>query len=333
MTGKYIYILLTTTIIILFAWGCKTKRIPPKPAISQTRQEYIARFSGLAVSEMERAGIPASITMAQALLESGDGNSTLARNSNNHFGIKCHNDWNGPTYRHDDDRRRECFRKYATVDDSYRDHSDFLRGKSRYAFLFELDRTDYKGWSRGLKKAGYATNPKYADLLIKIIEDNALYRLDQGDIVAYKPSGNPTENAQSGGNTQNTDLFENDFAISAGPGSIQVINRVDYVIAQEGDTFGTLARKYGLMPWELPRYNDLEDDVVIQAGWILFLQPKRNQAEQGMKFHVVRNGDSLWSISQMYGVKLTKILEMNSMKENESLKTGDTIYLRKQRRP
>ena len=216
--------------------------------------------------------------------------------------------------------------------DSYRDHSAFLTGKSRYAFLFELDPNDYKGWSRGLKKAGYATNPKYADLLIKIIEDNELYRLDQGIELARNvpQTGSPGSNhAQS----NSEDLFEDGFAISSGDRSAGVINRVDYIVTKPGDTFGSLTREYGLMPWELPRYNDLEAEVVLQPGWILYLQPKRNQAEQGNQYHVVREGEASGDISQTYGVKLEKILEMNGLDKDAQLQAGDQIWLRKKKMP
>ena len=136
---------------------------------------------------MKQFGVPASITLAQAMLESDNGNSTLAVKANNHFGIKCHKDWTGATIYHDDDRKGECFRKYKNPEQSFNDHSLFLRGGKRYAFLFDLTPTDYKAWAHGLKKAGYATNPKYAELLIKIIEDNEFYRFDQGITVAIKP--------------------------------------------------------------------------------------------------------------------------------------------------
>ena len=149
-----------------------------------SREEYISMYSHIAVNNMKQFGVPASITLAQAMLESDNGNSTLAVKANNHFGIKCHKDWTGATIYHDDDRKGECFRKYKNPEQSFNDHSLFLRGGKRYAFLFDLTPTDYKAWAHGLKKAGYATNPKYAELLIKIIEDNELYRFDQGITVA-----------------------------------------------------------------------------------------------------------------------------------------------------
>ena len=155
-----------------------------------SREEYIRRYKGLAVEEMDIYGIPASIKMAQALLESDNGNGRLAREANNHFGIKCKSTWTGATISHDDDAAGECFRKYASVEDSYRDHSEFLDRSERYQDLFKLDPLDYKGWAYGLKQAGYATNPQYAELLIKIIEDNRLYLLDEGRDIDPQIMGN-----------------------------------------------------------------------------------------------------------------------------------------------
>src|SRR4030042_2172000 len=151
-----------------------------------TRKEYIKTYKYLAVTEMKRSGIPASITMAQACLESGDGNSRLARKANNHFEIKCHKDWSGKKIHHDDDKRNECFRKYKSVYESYRDHSDYLMNQSRYEFLFELDPADYRGWARGLKKAGYAHDPSHTSTLIRIIEENELFKLDREVVTAYE---------------------------------------------------------------------------------------------------------------------------------------------------
>ncbi|MBU1720205.1 MAG: glucosaminidase domain-containing protein, partial [Bacteroidetes bacterium] len=165
-------ILIFFILIPVFLFG----QLPPE---KMSAPEYVGKFKEAAIREMEEGGVPASITLAQGLLESGNGNSPLARNANNHFGIKCHVGWEGETYIQDDDEANECFRKYKTVFDSYRDHSNFLRNRQRYAFLFELDPTDYKGWAKGLKKAGYATDPSYADRLIKLIEQYELHKIDE----------------------------------------------------------------------------------------------------------------------------------------------------------
>jgi LysM repeat protein len=319
-------------LIILIVFSCKTSRVPTGSYVSQSRQEYIAKYHDFAIEEMNSTGIPASITLAQALLESGDGNSTLARNANNHFGIKCHNDWNGRTYRHDDDRKRECFRKYNSVVDSYRDHSEFLKGKSRYAFLFKLDPADYKGWSRGLKQAGYATNPKYARLLIGIIEDNRLYMYDRGGKVTEIQQ---TDHVIASEQADNGNLFiddENEFTIRTGARKISQLNRIDYIITRPGDTFESLTRELGLMKWELSKYNDLPENVQLEPGWILFLQPKRSQAEQGKNFRIVKKNDNMRSISQEYGIKLTSLYQINGMKDGEQPQPGQKIWLRKNKK-
>ena len=187
-------------------------------AQKQTRSDYIGMYSELAIQEMLRSGIPASITLAQGMLESDNGNSTLARRANNHFGIKCHG-WKGKKITHDDDEKNECFRKYKTVHESFADHTDFLMGSPRYSFLFELDPTDYKGWAKGLKKAGYATSPSYADLLIRIIEENDLHQFDTGE-------GWPQQFTEGGQALANIDQFE----IEVGKRRILVRNRIEYII-------------------------------------------------------------------------------------------------------
>jgi len=166
-------LLITGILILAFQFpGFSQKKI--------TVEEYIDKYQDLAISEMKKHRIPASIKMAQAILESGSGNSELAVKANNHFGIKCHKGWTGKTYHKDDDEKDECFRKYKSPEDSYRDHSHFLTSRDRYKSLFDLEITDYKGWAYGLKQAGYATNPRYPELLIRIIEVNGLTRLDAG---------------------------------------------------------------------------------------------------------------------------------------------------------
>ena len=186
MKGNYLFLFL---FILLFA--CKSTSYLP-PTTTNNRTDYIASYSEIAIREMRRTGVPASIKMAQAILESGDGNSTLARRANNHFGIKCH-DWTGRRYYHDDDEINECFRRYNKPEESFHDHSDFLKGRSRYAGLFKLDPDDYRAWAKGLKEAGYATNPNYDILLIKIIEDNQLNKLDSGSGFQAKTRENPTD--------------------------------------------------------------------------------------------------------------------------------------------
>jgi len=298
--------------ICLTGYGQTEKRM--------TRQDYIKTYKDLAVMEMQRSGIPASITMAQACLESGDGNSRLAQKANNHFGIKCHNDWNGKTIHHDDDKRNECFRKYKSVYESYRDHSDYLMNQSRYEFLFELDPDDYRGWARGLKKAGYATDPSYAQALIRIIEDNALFNLDR-EIVAAQ--------AKSSQNKKN--LAEAD-KIHSGR-TVMERNRIRYVCARKEDSFEGLTAELGKLPWELPRYNDLPVSAKIDSGQVIYLQPKRNSAAPGYKTHTVKEGETMYSISQLYGIKLEKLYQKNQLEWNSEPPAGTILQLRKAVKP
>jgi hypothetical protein len=285
-----------------------------------TREEYIKAFKDLAVIEMKRSGIPASITMAQACLESGDGNSRLARKANNHFGIKCHNDWDGKKIRYDDDKKNECFRKYKSVYDSYHDHSDYLMNKSRYDFLFELDPADYKGWARGLKKAGYATDPSYAGALIRIIEEHELFTLDREVVASHDRPPRP-----------NKELSAADKIYSGR--TIMERNRILYIHARKGDSFETLTAEFGKLPWELPRYNDLPVSAKIDSSQLIYIQPKRNSAAPGNQTHTVREGETMYSVSQLYGIKLEKLYEKNQLEWNSELPAGTILQLRKPVKP
>ncbi|MGC9343344.1 MAG: glucosaminidase domain-containing protein [Bacteroidales bacterium] len=267
--------------------------------------------------EMLRSGVPASITLAQGMLESDNGNSRLAVKGNNHFGIKCHSDWKGRKIYHDDDERNECFRRYKSVYDSYIDHSEFLREKQRYAFLFELEITDYKGWAKGLKKAGYATHRKYADLLITIIEDNELHKYDLIALEDYDPD-------------EDVNIAQKGFE-SSGKRAILINNRIDYIIVKPGDSFESLRDELNLIKGELFRYNDLTADSSLRAGQILYLQPKRNRAEAGKDFHVLKQGESLYDVSQVYGVKLEKLYRKNHIEPGNPVQPGTRIYLRKRK--
>jgi hypothetical protein len=287
-------------------------------AQKMTREEYIQEYKDLAMIEMLRSGIPASIKLAQGLLESDNGNSRLAVRGNNHFGIKCHNDWNGRKIYHDDDKRNECFRKYKSVYESFIDHSDFLRNKQRYAFLFELEITDYKGWAKGLKKAGYATSRKYADLLIMIIEEN---ELNQYDLLALEDY-NPDEDIDLAGKG----------TTESGQRKILINNRIDYIIVKPGDNITDLNRELSLMPSELLRYNELTADSVLHPGQILYLQPKRNRAEAGKDYHIVKPGETLYEISQVYGVKLEKLQQKNYLQPGDEIEPGTKINLRKRKK-
>ena len=271
---------------------------------SKQYEEYIKKYRDIAVEEMERYHIPASITLAQGLLESGAGQGTLARKSNNHFGIKCGGDWRGTSVKHDDDARDECFRVYKNAADSYRDHSKFLVGRPRYASLFKLDMTDYKGWAHGLKKAGYATNPRYAYQLIDIIERYDLYKYDKkGGLKWMKENPNPHEP--------------------------YLANGLVYVIGRSGDTWKSLSKEFDISKRKLRKYNDLYKDYVIQDGDILYLEKKNRKAQTGNIVHVLRHGESMYSISQKYGIRLKRLYKMNKMKpEDDAPAVGTIMRLR-----
>lgn len=288
-----------------------------------TREEYINRYKDEAIKEMSRTGIPASITMAQAILESGDGNSPLARYANNHFGIKCHN-WTGPTFIQDDDTRNECFRKYNDSYDSYKDHSEFLLTRSRYAFLFELKSTDYVAWAKGLKKAGYATNPKYPELLIRIIEENSLDDLDKEKKVPKKKHNITTPEQQKIVDSESQDY--NNTSLTLKSEVFMHPNKIKYVLARKGDTPQNIANRLNMGVWQIMKYNDLEENTTIEKGTVIFTQPKRKRAKE--KEHVVKQGETVWGISQKYGIKLKKLCYLNNITRYTQLEPGSKVLLR-----
>lgn len=304
--------IITLTLLFLAAQFALAQ--PAERRIS--RKEYIDMWKEQAVKQMLETGIPASITLAQGILESGSGNSTLARYANNHFGIKCHVGWTGETFIQDDDAKNECFRKYEEAEESFKDHADFLKSRSRYAFLFELSSTDYKGWAYGLKKAGYATNPKYAETLIQIIEENELYKYDRVVSIAKKEVKNQHQE------------FINTKAITH---SVNIHNNnIKYIIAKEGDTFLSIAKEFEMGLWQLYKYNDLGKKDALKKGDIIYLQPKRNKAKNA-ESHRVQKGETMHGISQLYGIKLKKLFKYNGLKccEKEELEPGTVIFLKK----
>jgi hypothetical protein len=276
-----------------------------------SREQYIANFSDLAMREMVRVGIPASITLAQGCLESNNGNSTLAVKGNNHFGIKCH-EWTGKKIYHNDDRRNECFRSYPSAYDSYMDHSEFLTSKTRYASLFELSPHDYRGWAKGLKSAGYATANNYATLLIRIIEEHELYRYDLMVLEGSLDHIDTTSfQALQGSQIQRKVLLN---------------NRIEYVLSEPGDTPESLRAELGLY-----KYNDLYKDAKLETGTIIYLQPKRRKAAPGNEIHRVEAGQTMYDISQIYGVKLKHLYRMNYLMEGEQPLEGTDINLRRKK--
>ncbi len=300
-----------------------------------TPEEYIQTYKDIAIREMKTHKIPASITLAQGILESGAGNSALAREAKNHFGIKCHKGWEGDTYYMDDDEKNECFRKYDNVEESFRDHSEFLCGRTRYAALFELDITDYEGWAKGLKAAGYATNPKYAQLLIDRIN---LYDLAQYDQIAL---GLLTENEVE---PVDPEVVEEYFELAFSPEDKSVFpladmtpdgrfiyenNKVRFVFAKEGETPESMAQAFGIKFKKFCEYNCLKhpEEVVFHSGDVVYLDKLRNRNWKA-KPTTVQEGETLRDVALRFAVKPRSIQHMNGVKEGERLFKGQVLRLR-----
>ena len=296
-------------------------------ASNNPRIDYINKYSSLAIKEMKRTGVPASITLAQGLLESNAGQSALAKKGNNHFGIKCHNDWNGKTMKVDDNAPKECFRVYPNVEASYRDHSDFLRGRDRYKSLFELKPGDYKGWAHGLKKAGYATDPSYATKLIEIIEDYDLARFDKGVKVEVKPPLEiETPVVVKEPQYQKPEYHESlRFSTSR---KTYTQNGVKFVYAAAGETFASIAAANDLFLKELLRFNDLEQDRPLVEGEMFYIERKKAQGPVA-KYVVEGEGESLYQIAQRFGIRLAALQKLNILLYGKTLEEGDTVMLRK----
>lgn len=299
-------------IVILAFMSLHLSALPPVKW-NQRYQNYIDRYKDMAICEMLRYGIPASITLAQGVLESGAGESELARRGNNHFGIKCH-DWTGRKTYHDDDERGECFRAYDSVYESYEDHSKFLC-RSRYSRLFSLSRTDYKGWARGLKACGYATNPRYAQLLIDIIECYNLSPLDRAK--SYDRA-----NVKGGGSSHSSSV-----SLAGIRHEVRKNNRNYYIIARDGDTFRSLGKEFDISYRKLARYNERDRRDVLKAGDIVYFEKKRKKADKRYKKHphVVCAGESMYDIAQKYGVRLESLYKKNHMTPANTIRVGDRI--------
>ncbi|MFP4470250.1 MAG: glucosaminidase domain-containing protein [Bacteroidales bacterium] len=308
-TIKFVFSILILNLLFIHSFAQK----------KLTRAEYIELYKDIAIQEMVEFKIPASITLAQGILESGDGNSTLAIKANNHFGIKCHKGWEGEFVRHDDDAPHECFRKYKSAEESYKDHSFFLSQRGRYSFLFDLDITDYKGWARGLKKAGYATNPKYADLLIRIIEENELYKFDlmDGSYVAVNkyPNEIPKDKSRE---------FEA-FAVGKNDRKIFTNNNRKFIFARKTDDFYKIADDFNIYIFQVWKYNDLDKKDDLKDGQMVYLEKKRRKAT--VPFHTVKAGETMHSISQLYGIRLNRLYRLNRMEKGTQPRTGQVLWM------
>ena len=315
--------------------------------ISTDGINYVNTYKALAMAEMQRSGIPAAIILAQGIHESEAGNSELCKKSNNHFGIKCKDDWKGEVVYHDDDSRGECFRSYATAEDSYRDHSEFLRRSSRYAFLFSLDPSDYEGWAYGLRKAGYATNIRYSQILIKIVKD---YNLEQYTLIAMgkmKPSEEVVLEIGRAPNSEGRRRSDGDGAGTGGTGSDGqrqgagdgatvrsdvsypqgefVINKARVVFVQAGVSLLSIANQFELPLGRLLDFNDMKEEDVLIKDQLVFLQRKRRTGS--VEFHIVREGENVYDICQAEGIRYQDLLEMNQLTPGARPVAGEKIYL------
>ena len=306
-------------IILFFSFTCFFKT----SAQYMTQQEYVQKYKDLAIEEMKRMGVPAAITLAQGLLETENGNSDLLKESNNHFGIKCKSTWTAEVVYHDDDARGECFRKYKTAEDSYRDHSDFLRGNTRYAFLFKLDPTDYKAWAYGLRKAGYATNPRYPQILIKYIEDNNLEQYTDealNDVPHF-------DGSQYAGNKEN-DSSQDIVQLDPVPGQpVNVtINGSKALRVSKGTSLLAIATENNINLEKLLTINDLASDGLLQKDQFIFLEKKQKEGQQD--FCIAKANETLYDISQKYGVVLENLYTYNNLTADDFLVAGTKIYLK-----
>lgn len=296
------------------------------------QERYIDQWSSTAVAEMKRSGVPASITLAQGLLESNAGQSSLATKANNHFGIKCHNTWKGKRTYADDDARNECFRVYPSAEESFRDHSDFLRYQDRYKKLFELDPTDYKAWSKGLKKAGYATDPKYASKLIRLIEDYELYRFDldrDNSAVDVPQAPVELESPRDSRTGRIASASTNEYLNVSFARKELKQNGVRFIYSLEGESYSSIATSRKLFLKEILSFNDADSDAVLAPGTVVYLERKKKQAAKGVdKFIVGPQKQTLREIAQRFGVREKSLRKINGFADGFEPDEGDTVLLR-----
>lgn len=289
---------------------------------SEVFRDYIKEYSKLAIEHQKKYGIPASITLAQGLLESNGGRSKLAKKANNHFGIKCGNRWKGEMIRCDDDRRNECFRKYNSPKSSFNDHSLFLTTKKRYAFLLKLKPTDYKAWAYGLKKAGYATDKTYPQKLIRIIQDFELYQFDLGKTTKY----------QYHNSKENEKTYKWNKSIPVALTAIHNIfrnNGAKCILTESDDTFDAIACEFGIKKRKLLYYNDLAEDRKLVPRTIIYISKKKKKTKKiNPQFHKIKKGDSMYKISQKYGIRLKFLYKLNKLPYSYIPEVGHILSLR-----
>ena len=307
---------ITTRIIVIFLFISQLANSQSK---NKAYLAYIDQYYQIAEKQQKEHGIPASIVLSQGLLESGAGLSDFAKESNNHFGIKC-NDWTGDKVYHDDDKKGECFRKYDKVLDSYEDHALFLKKRARYSFLFDLNPTDYEGWAHGLKKAGYATDPAYAFKLISIIENYDLHRFD----INGKSSGYNDKN-QSGNELNRGSMG----TIHASTKHVIVkVNGVKFVTSNPGDTYAGIADEFNMPEERLRNYNEVNSTVELDNGSRVFIANKKKKAPKNCETHIALPGESMHSIAQDYGIKIMSIYKLNKIPLSKGVTLGQVLKLR-----
>lgn len=297
-------------------------------------KQYIDTYKELAIEEMQRTGVPASIKLAQGIHETMAGTSVLVQKSNNHFGIKCKSNWAGESVSHDDDARGECFRKYTKAEDSYRDHSNFLKNSPRYASLFNLDPLDYSAWAYGLKKAGYATNPKYPVIIIRLIEDYhlqdysliAMGKMQREDIAAVaRQPGDQTADTIAEGDTDTGIAAEEAPAIVYPSGEFK-INETRVIFGSKGTPVLVIAQQYNVPLNRLFEFNEMKQVEALPNDQLIYLQRKRRTGNN--EFHIVRAGETLRDIAQLEAIRLESLLEYNQLKEYMKPAIGEKLYLR-----
>jgi hypothetical protein len=291
-----------------------------------TVDQYINKYKDLAIQEMRIYRIPASIILAQGIEESGNGNSELARKANNHFGVKCQDNWTGETIHKDDETKNECFRKYKTVEESFNDHCEFIKNRTRYSFLFDYKSNDYQSWAKGLKTAGYATNPKYPEKLINNIEK---YKLDKFDFDVDKPQFDEKAilSRERVLKTQHIEHSQSDAGKAKSTREIIMKNGIKAIIAKKSDNYENLATELDMFKLQILSYNDLKQNDSITEGEIIYLQPKHRKGSAD--FHLYRAGEDMRIISQQYGIKLKRLLKLNKMETGSVPVPGQKLYLRK----
>jgi len=297
------------------------------PFMRFSPNDYIELYKDDALKEMFQQGVPASITLGQAMVESDFGNSDLAVFANNHFGLKCHKEWFGETFNYDDDELDECFRKYEHVLDSYFDHSMFIKSRQRYDFLFNLSLTDYRAWASGLKGAGYATHPEYAKKLIEVIERYRLYELDQNGYISTPDFGLTSGESKPAKNIHTVKKGKSNVFNKH---EVVKFNKSSFVIVKEGDTYAKIAKEFKLSVGALLIYNDYNGKNELYDGGVIFIEPKRSKARD--RYHVVSEGETMKSIAQLYAIDLKSLYEKNNLKPRDKQpKPGTVLYLRKKK--